>query len=199
MVEGVALESRDYLEYGEVITAELYISGSTLGLPARNSLEKHLFLPPFRKNRNRKLETRILERSKIDEIREWKNSLKLSFKIIILSIRIKLFIPIKKIQKSVGDRSTLEPKPFSNPRPPSLVQHMLLSKLNSVGAIFISWPEAADVIHGIARRESVAKGPTGEGKPTLLPQRPSFRLPLSSQQNMLRPRPPALRAMHAVV
>lgn len=76
---------------------------------------------------------------------------------------------------------------------------MLLSKLNSVGAIFISWPEAADVIHGIARRESVAKGPTGEGKPTLLPQRPSFRLPLSSQQNMLRPRPPALRAMHAVV
>lgn len=48
MVEGVALESRDYLEYGEVITAELYISGSTLGLPARNSLEKHLFSPPFR-------------------------------------------------------------------------------------------------------------------------------------------------------
>lgn len=39
---------------------------------------------------------------------------------------------------------------------------MLLSKLNSVGAIFISWPEAADVIHGIARRESVAKGPTEE-------------------------------------
>lgn len=35
---------------------------------------------------------------------------------------------------------------------------MLLSKLNSVGAIFISWPEAADVIRRIARRESVAKG-----------------------------------------
>ena len=67
---------------------------------------------------------------------------------------------------------------------------MLLSKLNSVGAIFISWPEAADVIHGIARRESVAKGPTEErererereGRQTLLPRRPSFRLPLSSPQ-----------------
>lgn len=35
---------------------------------------------------------------------------------------------------------------------------MLLSKLNSVGAIFISCPEAADVIRRIARRESVAKG-----------------------------------------
>lgn len=35
---------------------------------------------------------------------------------------------------------------------------MLLSKLNSVGAIFISCPEAVDVIRRIARRESVAKG-----------------------------------------
>lgn len=35
---------------------------------------------------------------------------------------------------------------------------MLLSKLNSVGAIFISCPEAADVIRRIARRESVVKG-----------------------------------------
>jgi len=38
---------------------------------------------------------------------------------------------------------------------------MLLSKLNSVGAIFISCLEAADVIRRIARRESVAKGREG--------------------------------------
>lgn len=54
---------------------------------------------------------------------------------------------------------------------------MLLSKLNSVGAIFISCPEAADVIHRIARRESVAKG---RERFTLLlqPILPSLSLPL---------------------
>ena len=88
---------------------------------------------------------------------------------------------------------------------------MLLSKLNSVGAIFISWPEAADVIHGIARRESVAKGPTEEREREREREkegRPSFHGdPLSvslflRRKNMLRPRPRppyAIRpAMHAI-
>lgn len=44
---------------------------------------------------------------------------------------------------------------------------MLLSKLNSVGAIFISWSEAADVIRRIARRESVAKGWESSALPAL--------------------------------
>lgn len=51
---------------------------------------------------------------------------------------------------------------------------MLLSKLNSVGAIFISCPEAADVIRRIARRESVAKG---RERFTLLLQPPLPLLP----------------------
>ena len=70
---------------------------------------------------------------------------------------------------------------------------MLLSKLNSVGAIFISWPEAADVIHGIARRESVAKGPTEERERER--DREKEGRPL-----LPRPRPPyAIRpAMHAI-
>lgn len=51
-------------------------------------------------------------------------------------------------------------------------------------------PEAADVIHGIARRESVAKGPRGKGEP---PQ-PSFPLSIFLRcENTLRPRPRAAR------
>lgn len=150
MVEGVAhpLESRDYLEYGEVITdgiIYIWTLGSTRNclLPWKNLLSPLPFLE-----------------------KEWGRNLKR---------RRELFIPIKKFKNPCwGPR--LENRDLSPTL--GLAQHMLLSKLNSVGAIFISWPEAADVIHGIARRESVAKGPTGErgGPPstaTLLPS-PSF-------------------------
>lgn len=172
MVEGVAhpLESRDYLEYGEVITdgiIYIWTLGSTRNclLPWKNLLSPLPFLE-----------------------KEWGRNLKR---------RRELFIPIKKFKNPCwGPR--LENRDLSPTL--GLAQHMLLSKLNSVGAIFISWPEAADVIHGIARRESVAKGPTGERGEALLPRRPSFPLPLSSpQKHAPSSSSPALRAMHAVV
>jgi len=63
---------------------------------------------------------------------------------------------------------------------------MLLSKLNSVGAIFISCPEAADVIRRIARRESVAKG---RERFTLLLQPNSLPTPLSPHHPSCPPSP----------
>ena len=67
---------------------------------------------------------------------------------------------------------------------------MLLSKLNSVGAIFISWPEAADLIRRIARREELTReGERFTSFPRLLPGGFPVSLATTTLDNPLLPKP----------